>query len=264
MEHKRLIFSICAGVLLVGCTADAPEPKVDTPAVQTKAATGAYGQFLDAATRDPQLPLQKAALQNTLKTVRALPVPAWSQSFSERMVDALLNNEAFKTAATTAANGKGAAFGESLLKNPRLAGELQGANVWFTDALTVVNNDATAVRNANARYKNAAYRKKDVPAVVPAKPLPTSLPWVQYTSQKGEFSMAERVIAVAAARHLGVNVAKTQGLLAHPAVNKCLQGVQMNIDQCNAASHDQYDSAFCVAEHVQREPMERCFGWILP
>jgi hypothetical protein len=72
MEHKRLIFSICAGVLLMGCTTDDDAaPTITTPVVQTSAATGVYGQFLTTAARNPVLPKQKADIQKTLKDVRA-------------------------------------------------------------------------------------------------------------------------------------------------------------------------------------------------
>ena len=184
------------------------------------------------------------------------------------MADVIAQNASFATSIRDQAGTDKMQYAKRLLKNPELTASLEGAIPAFQTALQDVNTKDKDYRLLSARYEAFA-RGKTLPQNIQDNSVRGKYFDVSAYSSKtaGNPSIMERMLTVAAVKILEQDTnpalsADIAMITQNNGMTNCLETARKNSNQCQAASHDEYDLSFCMAKHAIGE-VSKCFSWIL-
>lgn len=209
----------------------------------------------------------KTIIMTSYNDLRNYDPTQLGQSWIVAMADVIAGNADFMASVHEQAGGDNKKYAKALLQNPQVTTLLNGAIPAFQTALSDVGSKDKDYRLLAERYEAFA-RGKTLPQTVvqanTAKYFDVSL----YSSKTaGNPSIMERMLTLAALKILGED--KNPALIPHIALitqnggmTNCLETARKNSNQCQAASHDEYDLSFCMSKHAIGE-VAKCFSWIL-
>ena len=88
----------------------------------------------------------------------------------------------------------------------------------------------------------------------PVKSPSAAPPKVEYDdSENGHKPIADKIATLAAYRVLGTEAAPAQEVrtaMRETSTRNCINMAQLNLQQCVAAAHNQFEVPFCIGEHA--------------
>ncbi len=119
-----------------------------------------------------------------------------------------------------------------------------------TDMFTTSFFDESEIGSASSMFAETAPRPS-LPASTPNLTLNADVPYEPDRVRVG------RILSIAALRAIGSDNQFTedslQSLLADPLAQRCIEWARVNLAQCVAAAHFEYEDSFCIAQHALLE-----------